>query len=218
MPISSTTIILADTQDLISNGIKYLFSHQKQYQLISTVGTQKDLWQVLETAQPDLLIIDYLNVRNLQVEDLQQIKGTFPAVQILIITADKSKENILKALKIGVIGFLTKDCSSEEVLQAICSVMDDKKFYCQRVLEFLMEERVAKEEKSMHQFSAREMQVIRLIAKGKSTQEIADVLCLSFHTINSHRKNILKKLKVKSPVELVVKAIEMGLITPNSKS
>jgi len=115
-------------------------------------------------------------------------------------------------LDMGVRCILTKGCSKQEILNAIHSISKGNRFYCNRILDQVMT-RSESDEVTCEpaDLSPREFEVLQLITKGKKTVDIADQLNISIHTINSHRKNILKKLNLKSPAELIVYAVESGM-------
>ena len=136
------------------------------------------------------------------------------ATNVLVITNEDKREHIKPLLDMGIKGIVTKQCSQSEILNAIESVSKNTRFYCNRILDVLIEnEQEAKEvDCEPTDLSPREFEVLQLITKGHKTVQIADELNVSVHTINSHRKNILKKLNLKSPTELIVYAMETGLV------
>lgn len=211
--MDSTKVFVADHQELAVAGIKHLLSREKQFEIVGQVGEKKTLEKMLQQTSPDILVLDYANVRGFKSDDCLKLTTTFPSLKIIIITADQ--EHIMQVLESGVLAFLTKDCSSQEILNAFYSVIKEQKFFCNRVLDVLMNHKVHKHhtESSTSELSEREAQIIRYIAKGMGTQQIAAELNLSPHTINAHRKNILKKLDATSPVEMIVKAMSMKIIS-----
>ncbi|MCR9067179.1 MAG: response regulator transcription factor, partial [Cytophagales bacterium] len=133
---------------------------------------------------------------------------------ILILTSDTKKDRVREILKTGVKGMVTKTCSEQEIVNSILAVSQGNRFYCNKILDIVMEQSVEEEEENCApmDLSPREYEVLQLITKGQTTTKIADTLCVSVHTINSHRKSILKKLNLKSPTELIVYALESGLV------
>ncbi|MEK6478542.1 response regulator transcription factor [Catalinimonas sp. 4WD22] len=208
-----TQLLLADNQELAVAGIKHLLSGEKQFKIIGQVNSKKALEKQLIQHTPDVLVLDYTNLKGFSADDCLAISNAHPSLKIFIITADQ--EHIMQVLEAGVLAFLTKDCSEQEILNAFHAIAKGQKFFCNRVLDVLMNHKVYKSnaDTASGELSEREAEIIRYIAKGMGTQEIASKLNLSPHTINAHRKNILKKLDATSPVEMIVKAMSMKIIT-----
>ncbi|MGW8121047.1 response regulator transcription factor [Roseivirga echinicomitans] len=154
------------------------------------------------------IILDYVHGNGDFVSDLGRWLRLYPNLNILVITDDLDSVRIRSVLKMGVKGFLTKSCSEGEILETLRSIKTGKTFFCNRVLKALVDE-----DSRYFELSEREKDVVRLIASGNSSTEIADMLNISIHTVNSHRKNILKKLKLKSPTELIIFAAEQGWVS-----
>lgn len=190
-----------------------LVSQLPQFQQVQEATNRHQLLSLLEKTYPQLLIIDYNSLSDLTMHDIAAITQSHPYTNILVISSYGDKQTILKVLELGVKGYLTKECSQQEVLRAIQVTAKGEKFYCNKILDILMENRLHKTSNNTEpvNLTLRETEVLKLIAEGNSTQAIAKRLFLSYHTINSHRKNIIKKLKIKSPTEFVLYALEMGI-------
>lgn len=207
-------VLLADAQPLTRAGLKYLLESRKDIAVAGEVSERSALLKQIKTVRPDLLIIDYKFLSNFDVEDLFLIKETSPATEVIAISSDSDKVSILKVLETGIKAFLTKECSTEEIINAVYAAARGEKFFCNKVFDILMEKHLDKEEQDCTptKLTVRETQVLKLIAEGNSTLQIAKELHLSPHTINTHRKNMIRKLGIKSPTEFVMYAIDMGII------
>ena len=214
--MSEITVVLADKHDLTSAGIRSFIDEKHDLKLIKSPVTKNSLIQALEDNQPDVLIADYNIDGYLTLGDLEEAKQVSSRTKILIISSDNDQQNINKALESGINGYVTKECSKQEIINAIYATAKGQKFFCNKILNILLEKHTKKEEENCEptNLSKREDEILKLIAKGNSTQKIADLLHLSHHTVNTHRKNILKKLGVKSPTELIIYAINAGLVKP----
>jgi DNA-binding NarL/FixJ family response regulator len=140
----------------------------------------------------------------------------YPNINILIISGDEDKKAIYDVLESGVNSFLTKTCDEHEIKDAIAATAKGDKFYCTRIIDYLLEKSFAKDEVedcSPTPLSPREVEIVRLIAQGLIAKEIADELSLSTHTIYTHRKNIMKKLNMNSSSELILYALNNGLVS-----
>ncbi|MEQ8338821.1 MAG: response regulator transcription factor [Cyclobacteriaceae bacterium] len=208
-PIS---VLISDFQYLTREGLIRMIEADPGLSLLGTVDDAKQLIEETHERHPNVLIMDYQSKDPSHLELMKKVIDT-EASRLLIITNENKREHIQSLLDLGIKGIVTKSCSKDEILNAIKSVSKDSRFYCNRVLDTLMDQ---EEEKEINcdptVLSQREYEVLKLITKGYKTTEIADELYVSVHTINSHRKNILKKLNLKSPTELIVYAMETGLV------
>lgn len=208
-----TGIMLAEQQPLITAGLKYFIDEQKEFTICGEASNKEELFRQLQSTPPRLLIIAYDSLPGFQLQDFHLIRQTAPSIHILAISSGLDKNDILQVSEAGVIGFLTKECSHNEIINAIRATAQGEKFYCGKILDLLMKRSSHREESSSpEQITSREVEIIRCISKGQSSKEIADTLSLSMHTINAYRKSILHKMEARSPAELAVKAIKLGII------
>lgn len=213
-------VLLADKQPLTAAGFSYFLSHDADFEVIGEVRHREDFAGMLSELKPDLLVADYNVPEFLTPADLTKVRDHSPATNILIISADNNKTRILEVLKLpGVCGYLTKSCSREEILMAVRSTSKGERFYCHKVLDILMEKSFGPAETDCDPtvLTTRETEILKLIASGGSTQQIAKALHVSPHTIHSHRKSIIRKLNIKSPTEFVIQAITLGILNPEIK-
>ena len=209
-----TRVLLADNQELSLAGIQYLLGQRTNYQVVGEVRRWNDLSPCIRTTSSDVVVLDYLRYPDFSLPLFQQLRYNHPAVKLFILTADTDQERILSVLQTGVDAFLTKHCSAKEMVQAFQAVSDHQKFYCTLVLDLLTHPNSSPRRGSPEaaSLSGRELQIIHRIAQDLSTQEIADQLALSPHTINAHRKRILRKLGVASPIGLITQALHLDII------
>ncbi|MFY0688050.1 MAG: response regulator transcription factor [Cyclobacteriaceae bacterium] len=210
--MTPTKVLLSDFQFLTREGLIKLIDSTPQLELHSVHEGPEGLLHEVVANRPDVLLIDYQGRDPILISTLKQIVES-NATNVLIITNDSEKESIQQLLNLGVRGIITKSCSKQEIINAIESVARHNRFYCNRILEIVMTSPVEQNNCEPTDLSPREYEVLQLITKGHKTVEIADKLHVSVHTINSHRKNILKKLNLKSPAELIVYAMESGLVS-----
>lgn len=207
----AASVVLADFQFLTRKGISMLIQAIPGLELVKEVESADQLQPIVGEAKPDLVVVD-LHGREEQlipqIEEIQQQSNT----SFLIISNTQNRESIQRLLNSRVKGILTKNCSEEEITNGLIAVSKGSRFFCNTVLEMVLQGESDELDCEPTNLSKREYEVLELITKGKSTAAIADTLHLSVHTINSHRKNILKKLNLKSPAELIVHALESGLV------
>ncbi|SKC60851.1 LuxR C-terminal-related transcriptional regulator [Ohtaekwangia koreensis] len=216
MMTSPIRILVADNQPLTLAGLTHFLSSREDTNILGEVSEREQLAPLLLKHQPDLLIADYNLMGYVSKDDLRVVKDISPSTHILVISGDNNKGSILDVLQLGIKGYLTKECSLEEIAMAIHSTSRGEKFYCHKILDIIMEKHFSPEQENSDAtiLTTRETEILTLIAQGKSTQTIADDLHLSPHTVQTHRKSIIRKLNIKSPTEFVIYAIDFGLIKP----
>jgi len=213
-------VVIADAQFLARAGFKQLFGEEEKITVVGEAATSAQLDTVVGLQNPDLVVFDYYNTEHYHIEDIQRIKQKHPRVQFLVVTSDANKQNIFKIISSGVNSILTKHCSREEIVNAVHSTSKNEKFFCNTVLDIILEKHFDKEDEEVNCaptiLTNREVEIVTLVAKGVTTREMADQLCLSTHTIYTHRKNIMKKLGINSVSELVLYAVNTGMVKSNS--
>ena len=138
--------------------------------------------------------------------------GTFTKLnqKLLIIGRHYTPRHVKLLMDQGIKGCLLYTCGRDEIIKAIHTVAQGQRFYCAEVLNIITQ----RPPEALQDLSQRELEVMELIVKGISSNNIAEKLSVSIHTVNSHRKNILSKLNLRSPTQLIIYAIENGLIEP----
>ncbi len=211
MPIS---VAIADSQYLIRVGLRHLLAANSTVELVGEASDKSELFQLLEHQKPQVLIFDYNNPRSFDQDDLAKVKSISPETGILIISADNDKQSIYDILEKGVNSFLTKECDEDEIFKAIQATANREKFFCHKVLEYLLEKSFGIEGEGClpTPLTPREVEIVKWVAEGKTAKEISEIINISTHTIYTHRKNIMKKLKMNSTSELVLYAVRHGLV------
>ncbi len=208
-PIS---IVLADAEFLIRAGLKHLLQ-DASFEVVGEAENEPELLDILREKQPQVVILDYNQPQNFAHATVQKIKSASPITKILIISSDNDKQSIYTVLEDGVNSFLTKHCDKKEIINAVQATAKGERFFCNTVLEFILEKSFTKEEKNTsNPLTPREVEIVRLVAKGLIAKEIASKLNLSTHTIYTHRKNIMKKLNLNTASELVLYAVNQGIV------
>lgn len=207
-------VLISDFQFLTRLGLIHMISEKEEFELLGVAEDPEDLLKSVLLFHPDVLLMDYVAEDPVLKSLMLQIVNT-RATNVLIITNEDERAQIKPLLDMGIKGIVTKKCSQTEIMNAIESISRNNRFYCNRILDLLIEDEQDHSKEADSEpadLSPREYEVLHLITKGNKTVEIADKLNVSVHTINSHRKNILKKLNLKSPTELIVYAMEAGLV------
>ncbi len=210
MTAATRSVLLADFQFLTRQGIASLINDLDDFNVIDQIEDPKELVASVSKLKPDIVVLDVSDNDTFLIREIEQIKSNETS-SFLIISNSQNRQSVQRLLSMGIKGIVTKNCSEEEITNAIKSVAVGNRFFCNNVLELVVGKDDADDCEPTN-LSPREFDVLKLITKGYKTHQIADELHVSVHTINSHRKNILKKLNLKSPAELIVYALESGLV------
>ena len=209
-------IVLADDHELILDGLTSLLENEPNLSIIATAMNGHELLEIIEEIdEVDAIILDINMPKMDGIEVTKWLKGKYPEIKIIILSMYKRSEFVKNLLKAGADGYILKNSGREIFIEAITAVCAGKRYFSQEVLDTVMEsfteERLDKD-LTVIELTEREKEVVRLIAQEKSTAEIADVLNLSAHTINSHRKSILNKIGVKNATGIFRYAIQTGIV------
>lgn len=205
------TILVADREDLARAGLKTIITESNLFDKVLEVDNNSELSFVFEKEKIDLVVIDCFGKNDFSVQDLYFINTRYPQTSIMIITNELNEDVVQEGLKHNIHGFLLKCCKRKEIISAFKNILEKEKFFCGSVLNTILSDRF-QQKASNYNLTEREVEIIELISRGQTTQDIADNLCRSIHTINTHRKNILKKLNLKNKSDLVRFALENGIL------
>lgn len=210
---SEYKIVIADTQFIVVEALKSLLANDHRFSIAGIVDTSSELLNFLEKEPCQLLITDMASLDFDKSNDLQFIKQQFPQLYILVLTNSISKDEFNRLNKAGIKNIIYKTADRNEILTAIDSAIKGKKFYSGEVLDLILELGQNKPViEDNVQLTISEVEIVRLIAGGMTTKDIAEKKCISFHTVNTHRKNIFRKLGVSNASELIIHAIKSGWI------
>ena len=181
---------------------------------VDKANNESEVCNCIEQKDYDLVVMDPLSGPNFSLEIAQRLIAGHPNQKFLIISEVDNTQLTLRILEKGVNGFLTRECDEDEIKHAVFSIAKGEKFYCNKVLDMILNKDHSEEEDNCEPtvLSNRENEIVALVANGLTNKEIGEKLHLSHHTVHTHRKNILKKLGVGSVSELTIYALKMGLI------
>ncbi|MCF8299658.1 MAG: response regulator transcription factor [Haliscomenobacter sp.] len=207
-------VLLADAQFLIRFALKELLKETNTFQVIGEAGNEDELNSFIAKTTPDIIVIDYNQPGFFSIESIKNLKEQHPTIELLVISSDDNKENIYDVINSGVLRFLTKKCDAHEINEAFRAIIRGEKFFCASIFNFIFEMSFSQNNYSSNPLplSARELEIVQLIAQGLVAKEIGKKLNLSTHTVYTHRKNIMEKLKLKRSSELVLFAVNKGLL------
>ena len=141
---------------------------------------------------------------------ISTILRKYPKKKILVIDIVEDRNEIVQIMQLGVQGYILRQCDKQEILDAVRTILSNKNFFCSNVIKFNRDRNAC----IFATLSAREVEILKLIAEGMTNNEIAEKIFLSSHTIATHRKNLMRKLSAKNNVDLVISAIKESIIVP----
>ncbi len=214
-------IILADSNELTLAGLRAILSVVDNVEIVGDARTQDELIDMLSTFEVDVVLVDF-TANDFTIDLISDIAIQYPNINILAITPEQSANVLVDALKLGVTSYVKKDCSINEIIDAVKETSQGNKFFCGQIVETIQEANLNIEDIDYEAFSCdavviskREQEIIILISEGYTNGQIAEMLFISNHTVNSHRKNIMAKLGVKNTAGIVMYAVKTNLISPN---
>ena len=213
-------LIIADHSELVRRGLLSILKEFKKKFNFLEVNDSKQLISTVKKIKDGVLIVDY-TTEGFSINDLISVKNTNPKIKMLAITPYLNAKTIIQAIKSGVDSHIKKECSAKEILESVELTSKGRKFYCSGIIDQMREESIDIENIENDEFiidnvdlSERELQIIGQIAEGYTNAQIAGVLYISQHTVNTHRKNIMKKLGVNNTAGIVMYAVKTNLVKP----
>ena len=216
-------ILIVEDRTIVREGLCLLVSSNPDYTIVGEAEDGRKAIKAAAELKPDLILTD-LTMPNMNgMEAIREIKRQFPEMKILVLTVHDSEEFILASLQAGADGYVLKEATQSELMVAIESVLDGKRFIApgisDKVINGYLNKKQPREQKTLFSsLTHREKEVLKLIAEGNRNKKIASILCISAKTVDKHRENIMKKLDIHNAASLTAFAIEKGLIekTPPS--
>jgi DNA-binding NarL/FixJ family response regulator len=207
-------IVLADDHVMVRQGIRRIIEENPELEVVAEASDGAELLELLRSRTVHLTIMDITMPNISGIEATKRIKAIYTNVKVLILTMHKGKELLEHAIAAGADGYILKEDAPRELLNAISAIQRGEFYMSPLIVPYLQEFYVQKHQKGARSelLTARETEVLKLIAEGKSSKEIAAILCLSVRTIDNHRANIMKKLNIAKNTDLVRYALSMGYI------
>lgn len=214
-----TTIFIADDHSLVRDGIRSIISEHKRFKIIGEAADGNAAFEKIKELKPDLAIVDISMPGLSGINLTKAVQQDAPDVKVMILSMHSSEDYISNALEAGASGYLLKDSDKEEVVLAIDKIAAGETYCGKNVSQILINSFVKSRGKRTPLSSApipvlskREIQILKLIAKGLSNKEIATSLFISTRTVDAHRYNIMQKVQVRNTAELVMYAVNNKLI------
>ena len=210
-------VIVVDDQQLFRRGLTMLLAAEPGIEVVGEAGDGAEGIKVASEVAPDVVLLDVRMPRTSGIEACVAIKEAVPAAKILMLTVSDEEADLYEAVKSGASGYLLKDSSIEEVAQAVRVVNDGQSLISPSMAVKLIDEfkqmsRPERSHVSSLRLTDRELEVLRLVAKGLNNREIAKELFISENTVKNHVRNLLEKLQLHSRMEAVMYAVREKLL------
>ena len=211
--MSKIRVLLADDHAVLREGLRSLLTLQEDIEVAGEASDGQAALEMVRQLRPDVVVMDIAMPVMDGLEATRRLKQEYPETRVLILTQHDNREYVFSLLQAGAAGYVLKKSGGAEVAMAIRSVFREGAFLPPGIAREVMDRYIQRtpEETGRPRLTEREKEVLRLIAEGKSSKEIAEMLCLSVKTVMAHRTNIMEKLDIHSRTELVKYAIRQGL-------
>jgi two-component system, NarL family, response regulator NreC len=214
----SARIVLADDHTIVRRGLRLVLERQPDFAVVAEASNGREAVDVVLRESPDVAIVDIAMPLLNGIEAAKRISEERPKTAVVILSMHSDEGYILKALRAGARGYLLKDSAETDLIQAIRAVCGGKAFFSPAVSKVLADDYLRQiqqqgVEDPYELLTARERELLQLIVELKSTKDIAALLGVSPHTVDTHRGNLMQKLNVHSIPELILYAVRKGVIT-----
>lgn len=208
-------IILADDHQIVRHGLRSLLLDEPDMRVVAEADNGRAVMRLVQEVSPDVVIMDISMPGLNGIEATRQIVAECSGVKIIALSMHSDSLFVLNMLKAGASGYLLKDCALEELVKAIRTVVDHKTYLSPGISDVVIKDFISgwssTDSSAFSVLTAREREVLQLMAEGKTTNQIAEGLCVSVKTVESHRKQIMNKSGIHSVAELTKYAIRQGL-------
>lgn len=213
--MSTIRVLLADDHALVRNGIRMLLQKIDNVEVIAETGDGHQALALVESLRPDVALIDISMPGMNGIETVARIRTRFPETRTVILSMHEEEEFVSQALKSGALGYLLKDATPVELELAIKAVVHGETYLSPRISGIVVEKYVRLESTDkgpLHLLTDRQREVLRLLAEGQSTKQIAANLGVSIKTVETHRAMLMDRLGIRELAGLVRLAVRTGLV------
>ncbi|MDX9670178.1 MULTISPECIES: response regulator transcription factor [unclassified Pseudomonas] len=212
-------LLLVDDHSLIRAGVRALVLDIPGYAVIGEASDGSQLLEMVEQLTPDIVLLDISMKETGGLEALQRLKRVRPQSKVLILSMHTDPALIMQALESGAHGYLLKDTTATELEHALEALRNNERYLSPAIAHTVINQALTRTQKNQpevadsHNLTARQLEILRLIVRGKSTREIANGLGLSIKTVETHRSQIMKRLQIYDVAGLVLFAVREQIIS-----
>ncbi len=213
---AALNILLVDDHSLMREGLRYIIDQNPDLKVVGEAGNGREAVELVRLLAPDVVLMDISMPEMNGIEATRSIQTFNLSTRVVALSIHTDRQFVLEAIRAGVVGFLPKNCSAQELFDAVSCAVQDKFYFADPQCALYAQEfqdEPAKVEKRDQALTNREREVLQLIAEGYNTKEVAFALGLSVKTIEFHRQHIMKKLSVNNLADLTKYAVRTGIIT-----
>jgi DNA-binding NarL/FixJ family response regulator len=211
-------ILIVEDHRILREGLRSLLSSNPDLEIVGEADNGRDAIRRVDELRPDLVLMDLSMPKMNGLDAIAEVKNRRPDTKLLVLTVHKAEEYVFESLKAGADGYLLKDATHAELMLAVGNILDGKRYISPGISGKLIEQylegkRLSRSELPLELITRRERQGLKLTGEGHKNKDIADYLCISVKTVQTHRANLMKKLDLHSASALTAFAMEKGLIT-----
>ncbi|RLC28104.1 MAG: DNA-binding response regulator [Deltaproteobacteria bacterium] len=211
------TILLADDHTIVRQGLAKLLEGERGFRVVGEAENGREAVRKAAELEPSVVIMDISMPMLNGIEATRQIKKTCPRTKVIILSMHCHDRYIRELLGLGASGYLLKDATGGDIIKAIQAAVNGDTYLSPSVSRLVVQDYVSTKRKSLREelygtLSNREREVFQMIAEGRSTREISDILCISPSTVKTHRTKIMEKLKIENISQLIQLAIRIGIV------
>lgn len=211
-------LLIGDDHTLFRHGLRKILEERPEWQVVAEAGNGREAVQQTLELQPDVALLDIGMPLLNGIEATRQIARRLPEVRVLILSMHAEEAYVVQALQAGARGYLLKDSAAVDLISGIAAVVTGKSFFSPAVAQVMLNDYVRRlaDQGITDRYDAlseREREVMQLVAEGRSSKEIAEMLSIAPSTVETHRAHIFQKLEIRNTAELVLYAVRRGVIS-----
>lgn len=209
-------LVIADNHALVRAGFRSLVEDLPDIEVVGEADNGREALELVEKLKPQLVLMDIAMPEMNGLEATNRISHTFPNVRVIIVSMHANEEYVYQSLRSGAVGYLLKDSGTEELELAIRAIARGETYLSPAVSKYVVNDyvrRLDEDKNPLDLITPRQREILQLIAEGKSTKEIADILYISTKTVETHRSQLMDRLDIHDVVGLVRYAIRIGFVT-----
>jgi DNA-binding NarL/FixJ family response regulator len=209
-----TRILLADDHALVRRGLRLILESEPDLEVVAEAGDGAEAVELALSREVDLAVLDVAMPRMTGLQAARELASRRPRIRTLILSMYDNEQYLFEALRAGASGYVLKSVADRDLIEACRAAMRDEPFLYPGAVRALIEDHLARAGSRETILTPRESEVVKLVAEGHTSKEIAEMLVLSVKTVERHRANILEKLGLRDRVQLTRYAIRQGLVEP----
>jgi DNA-binding NarL/FixJ family response regulator len=207
-----TTIVLVDDHAVVRAGVRRLLEQEPLFEVIGEAESGEKAYQILAELKPDVMVMDLSMPGMGGLEAIRRILMRYEKAKILVLSMHEDLSFANQALKLGAKGYLTKNTLADDLVKSIETVAQGDVFLSDEIAKKMAMQSISGNQDPVHELSAREFEIFRLLAEGLDIDAIASTLNISSKTVSNYQTMIKQKLDINTPIELIRYAIKVGVI------